>query len=151
MIIAQNRKAYHEYEIIEEFEAGMELTGPEVKSLRQSRVDIKHSFIKLECGQAFLYNAHINPYDHTHHVEYDPVRTRKLLLKKRQLRYLEKKVEEKGLTIVPTKIYFKRGWAKLQIALARGKTKGDKREALKKKIVEREIEREQKRERGKYV
>jgi len=144
MIVAQNKKVYHDYEILEEIEAGLELTGPEVKSLRQHRVDIKHSFVKIENGEAFLFNAHINPYEYAHHVEYDPLRKRKLLLKKRQLRYLEKKVEEKGLTIVPTKIYFKKGWAKLQVAVARGKTRYDKRAALKKKVTEREMDREKK-------
>ncbi len=151
MIVAQNRRAYHDYEILEEFEAGLELIGCEVKSLREHRVDIKHSFVKIENNEAFLFNAHINPYKDTHHFEYDPLRKRKLLLKKKQLRYLKKKVEEKGLTIIPLKIYFKKSWAKLQIAVAKGKTKLDKRETLKRKIVEREIEREHKFQQKKYI
>ncbi len=151
MVVAQNKKVYHEYEILEEFEAGIELTGSEVKSLRQHRADIKGSFVKIEDGEAFLVNAHINPYSHTHHIEYDPLRKRKLLLKKKQLKYLQKKIEEKGLTVVATKIYFKKSWAKLQVAVAKGKTKRDKRDALKKKIVAREIDREQKSERRKYL
>lgn len=144
MIVAQNKKAYHDYEILEEYEAGMQLTGPEVKSLRQQKADIKHSFVKIENGEAFLFNAHINPYKYTHNVEYDPIRKRKLLLRKKQLRYMEKKIEEKGLTVVPTKIYFKKGLAKLQIAIARGKSKHDKRESLKRKAAQREIDREHK-------
>ncbi|MFH1415096.1 MAG: SsrA-binding protein SmpB [Elusimicrobiota bacterium] len=151
MNIAQNRKAYHEYEIIEEFEAGMELAGYEVKSLRQHKADINHSYVIIESGEAFIVNAHINPYEHTHYVECDPLRKRRLLLKKRELAHLKKKTEEKGLTIIPLKMYFKKGWAKLLIGLARGKNKRDKRDTLKRKAVEREIEREHKLERKKYI
>jgi SsrA-binding protein len=144
MAVAQNKKAYHDYEILEEIEAGVELFGPEVKSLRQGRANIKGSFVKIDGGQAFILKAHITPYDHAHYIELDPDRPRRLLLKKKEIRYLEKKIEEKGLTVVPLKIYFKKSWAKILIGVGRGKSKYDKRESLKKKAVAREIDREQK-------
>lgn len=151
MIITQNKKAYHDYNIIEEFEAGIELVGPEVKSLRMHRVDINQGFVKLENGEAFLYNSHINPYKNTHNYEYDPKRRRRLLLKRRQLKYMTKKIEEKGLTIIPVQIYFKKSWAKVKIALAKGKSKYDKRDTLKKRIIQREIDREHSLEKKKYI
>ena len=151
MAIAENKKAYHDYRIVQEYEAGIELMGPEVKSIREKKADISHSYVKMEDGEAFLVNAHINPYKNTSFIEYDPKRKRKLLLKKSELRYINKKVEERGFTLIPLKLYFKSGWAKLLIALAKGKTKSDKRESLKKRIVDREIEREQKREKSRHI
>lgn len=149
MIIAQNKRAYHDYVILKEIEAGIELIGPEVKSIRAHRVNISHSFIKIEENEAFLFNAHINPYEYTHNIVYDPKRKRKLLLKRREIANLIKKTDEKGLTIVPLKLYFKNSWVKILIALARGKSKFDKRETLKKKIFQREIDREHKYEKRK--
>lgn len=140
MIVAQNRKAYHQYKILKEFEAGIELLGPEVKSIRQHRIDIKHSFARVIDGEVFLMNAHISPYKEAHLTDYDPKRRKKLLLKKREIKHLEKETEQKGITLIPTKIYFKRGFAKVSIALVKGKTMWDKREALKKKDVQREID-----------
>jgi len=142
MTVAQNRRARHEYRILEEIEAGIQLTGPEVKSLRDHRADINHSFAKIENGEVFLLNSHISPYKQAADDKYDPKRKRKLLLKKRQIKKLEKETELKGTTLVPTKIYFKGGWAKVSIALAKGRSKADKRETLKKKITGREIDRE---------
>lgn len=140
MIVAQNRKAYHQYKILKEFEAGIELLGPEVKSIRQHRIDIKHSFARVIDGEVFLMNAHISPYKEAHLTDYDPKRRKKLLLKKREIKHLEKETEQKGITLIPVKIYFKRGFAKVSIALVKGKTMWDKREALKKKDVQREID-----------
>ena len=151
MAIAENKKAYHDYHIIQEYEAGLELMGPEVKSLRDKKADISHSYVKMESTEAFLVNAHISPYKNTSFVEYDPKRKRKLLLRKKELRYMAKKVEEKGYTLVPLKLYFKAGWAKILIALAKGKTKSDKRDSIKKRIIDREIEREQKRDKSRYI
>lgn len=142
MIVAKNRKAYYQYEILEEVNAGIQLTGPEVKSLRNHGADINHSFAKIENGEIFLVNGHISPYEHAHDIEYDPKRKRKLLLKRKEIRNLEKKIEQKGITLIPTKIYFKKGLAKITIALARGKAKKDKREAIKRKTINREIDRE---------
>ncbi|MFW6172165.1 MAG: SsrA-binding protein SmpB [Elusimicrobiota bacterium] len=144
MIVAKNRKAYYQYNIIKEYEAGIKLKGPEVKSLRNHRADIKHSFAKIENDELFLINAHISPYKQAGNSDLDPKRKRKLLMKKKQIRALEKETEKKGITLIPTKIYFKRGWAKVSIALAQGKTKSDKRETIKRRITEREMERERK-------
>ncbi len=146
MSIARNRRAYHEYEIIKEYEAGIVLTGSEVKSVRQGHVQLGQSYGRIESGEVFLVNAHISPYDKSQEREYDPMRERKLLLKKREIRQLARHIELKGLTLVPTRIYFARGWAKVSLALGRGKKKSDKRRALREKDARREIERERKRE-----
>jgi len=144
MRLADNKKAFHLYEILQEFEAGIVLTGPEVKSVRDHRIDIKHSFVKIESDEAYIVNAHISPYSHARVEDYEPKRNRKLLLRKKEIGYLEKKTEEKGLTLVPLQVYTKRGLIKIKIALARGKRKQDKREDLKRKISRQEIERERK-------
>ncbi len=144
MIVARNKKAYYQYNILEEIEAGIKLTGAEVKSLREHSADIKHSFAKIINGEMFLVNAHITSYKQANDADYEPKKTRKLLIKKKQIKHIEKETESKGITIIPTKIYFKRGWAKVSIGIAKGKTKSDKRETLKRKAAEREIEEQRK-------
>lgn len=144
MSVARNKKAYYQYNILEELEAGIKLKGLEVKSLREHRADIKHSFARVEDGEVFLINAHIPLYGKSSDKDYDPKRRRKLLLNKKQIKRLDRKTEKKGVTLVPLRIYFKRGWAKVRLAVGEGKTKKDKRETLKKKTINREIDREMK-------
>ncbi|MDA3792454.1 MAG: SsrA-binding protein SmpB [Elusimicrobia bacterium] len=144
MAVAKNRKAYYQYEIIDEIEAGIKLTGAEVKSMRDNRVDIKHSYAKIINNEAYLLNTHINPYKQSSDEDYNPKRDRKLLLKKKEIKLLKKKIENKGVTLVPLKIYFKRGWAKVKLGVARGKTKKDKRDTLRRRVTEREMDRERK-------
>lgn len=139
-IVCQNRKAAHDYFIDETMEAGLVLLGPEVKSLREGRSSLVDSYARVKKGEVFLYNMHITPYPYAHHVPLDPVRTRKLLLNKREIKRLIGKTEEKGYTLVPTKVYFSRGRVKVEIALAKGKRKYDKRKALKEKELKRDIE-----------
>jgi len=139
-IVCQNKKAYHNYFIDEVFEAGLVLLGPEVKSLREGRGSLVDSYARVKKGEVFLYNMHITPYPYAHHQHLDPVRPRKLLLNKREIKKLIGKTEEKGFTLVPTKVYFSRGLAKIELALAKGKRKYDKRKALKEKDLKREIE-----------
>lgn len=139
-IVATNRKAKRDYSIIESIEAGIVLKGNEVKSLRAHRVAIKDSFARVEEGEVFLYNLHISPYEKADRVErIDPTRKRKLLLHKREITRLATKVSEKGLTLIPLKIYFKRGIGKIELALAKGRPKYDKREKIKKRIHDWEI------------
>jgi len=144
-IVAVNRKARHNYEILETYEAGIELGGSEVKSLRQGKANLKDAFARVENGEVFLYGCHISPYSHASQFVPDPLRPRKLLLHKREIRRLAGKVAERGLTLVPLSIYFKKGKAKVELALAKGKTLVDKRETIRRKTMEREIEREIKR------
>jgi SsrA-binding protein len=140
-LIAQNRKASHEYFLDEFMEAGMVLLGPEVKSLREGRANLTDSYARIRRGEVFLYGMHITPYSHAHHMELEPARPRKLLLNKKEIRRLIGKTEEKGYTLIPTKVYFSaKGIAKVQIALARGKRKYDKRKALKEKELKREMD-----------
>lgn len=140
-VVARNRKARHEYDILETFEAGMELRGPEVKSLRAGQVSFQDAFARVESGQAWLYSLHISPYEQANRANVDPVRARRLLLHKQEIRKLAAEVEEKGLTIVPLEIYFSRGYAKVTLAVARGRKLHDKRDALKKKQLDREARR----------
>lgn len=140
-IVCQNRKAYHDYEILETYEAGLVLKGTEVKSLRQGRANLKDSYVIIKDGEAYLLNCHISPYSHGNIMNHDPLRTRKLLLNKRELQKLMGKVAVKGYTIVPLKIYFKGPWAKVEIALARGKKIYDKRAKIKEKEMQREMAR----------
>ena len=138
----RNKKAYHDYEILEKIEAGIELKGSEVKSLREGKASIKEAYVRIENGEVFLVNAHISPYTHGGLFNHDPKRKRKLLLHKREIKRLAGKVQERGLTIVPLRIYFnKRGWAKADIALVKGKKKHEKREAIKRREAESEIQR----------
>ncbi|MEW6733859.1 MAG: SsrA-binding protein SmpB [Acidobacteriota bacterium] len=137
-IVTTNRDAYHNYFIDETYEAGLVLAGTEVKSLRDGRVNLKDAYILIKDGEAWLVNAHISPYSHGNRANHDPTRSRKLLMHKKEIIRLGSKVQEKGLTIVPTKIYFKQGRAKAEIGLARGKKLFDKRETEKRRLSERE-------------
>lgn len=139
-VVCQNRKAAYDYFIDEVFQAGMVLLGPEVKSLRQGRANLTDSYAKVRKGEVFLYNMHITPYPYAHHVTLDPVRTRKLLLNAKEIKRLIGKTEEKGHTLIPLKVYFSSGKAKVDIALAKGKRKFDKRRVLKEKELQREME-----------
>lgn len=140
--IAKNRKAFHDYEILETFEAGIELTGTEVRSLRDNNCQLTDTFALIRNGQAWLNNLHIAPFTNGNIANVDPDRKRRLLLHKKQIRYLAEKTQEKGLSIVPLKIYFNdRNLVKVEIALARGKKLYDKRNSMKERDVQREIAR----------
>lgn len=139
-IVCQNRKAKYDYFISETLETGIVLLGPEVKSLREGRANLVDSYGRVKNGEVFLYNMHITPYPYAHHLELNPVRPRKLLLNKREIKRLIGKTEEKGYTLIPTKVYFTKGLAKVELALAKGKRKYDKRRALKEKELKREVE-----------
>ena len=136
-----NRRARYEYQLLEKFEAGIALTGAEVKSIKAGHISLKESFVRLKDGEAWLYNAHVNPYPFADNRDYDPVRTRKLLLHKAELSKLSQKTKQKGLTIVPVSCYTKGRNIKLQIALAKGKRKYEKRAKIKARDFKRERER----------
>lgn len=141
-VISDNRQARHQYEILETYEAGVELKGTEVKSIRDGKVNLRDGYALIRAGEVWLHNVHISPHSSTNKVfNHDPRRTRKLLLRRDEIRKLIGKVEQKGLTLVPLKIYLKSGWVKVHLALARGKKLHDKRETLKRKQEKREIER----------
>ncbi len=140
--IATNRKAFHEYFLLEKYEAGLELTGSEVKSLREGHANLKEGYITIRSNEAWAVGLHISPYSHTGYQGHEPVRDRKLLLNRREISKLQRAVEQKGMTIVPVRLYFKDGWAKLEIAVAKGKHSYDKKEALKAKDLKRQSERE---------
>lgn len=137
-LIASNRKAFHDYFILQKVEAGIALTGTEVKSLREGRVNLKDSYIGFDHGEAFLVGTHISPYSHGNRENHDPERKRKLLLHRREIDRLFGQVVEKGLTIVPLRLYFKGGKVKAEIAVVRGKKLYDKREAEKRRELSRE-------------
>ena len=141
-IIAENRKARYDYHIDEEFEAGMALKGTEVKSLRQGRANLKDSYARIKNGEVFVHQMHISPYPFAYYNNHDSLRPRKLLLHKREIKRLYGKVNEKGHSLIPLKIYFKKGKAKLTLALAKGKRKYDKREAIKRRDEQRDLDRE---------
>jgi SsrA-binding protein len=136
--IAENRKAFHDYHIIETFEAGVALLGTEVKSIREGSVNLRDSFGRVEGGEVWIYNVHISPYSHRGYVDHDPTRRRKLLLHKQEIRKLIGKTVERGMTLVPTRLYFKDGRIKVAISLAKGKKTYDKRETVKRRETERE-------------
>ena len=140
-IVARNRKARHEYEVLEEIEAGLVLRGAEVKSLRDGRASFTDSFARVEGGEVWLHNLHISPYAHASVDAPDPVRRRKLLLNRRQIGRLTAQTREAGLTLIPLDIHCRRGYAKVTLAVARGKKHRDKRDALKEKTMQREAER----------
>lgn len=140
-IVATNRKAYHEYHILEQFEAGLQLKGSEVKSIREGKASLKQSYVLIRKGEAWLKGSHIASYSHTGFEGHEPVRDRKLLLHKREIQKIKSKLAEKGLTAVPTKLYFKGGYIKLEFGLAKGKKLYDKRDSKKKRDVERDIKR----------
>ncbi|HEX9493639.1 MAG TPA: SsrA-binding protein SmpB [Thermoanaerobaculia bacterium] len=139
-VIATNRKAFHDYFVLQKVEAGIALTGTEVKSLREGRVNLKDSYIGFDHGEAFLIAAHISPYSHGNIQNHDPERKRKLLLHRREIDRLQGQVVEKGLTIVPLRLYFKGGRVKAEIAVVRGKKLYDKRETEKRRELDREAE-----------
>ncbi|MGC9519276.1 MAG: SsrA-binding protein SmpB [Desulfuromonadaceae bacterium] len=139
-IIATNKKAYHDYFIDEVYEAGIALQGTEVKSLRLGNVNLKESFCRIKDGEVFINNMHISPYELGNRENHDPTRVRKLLLHRREIDKLTRKSEEKGLTLVPTRIYFKNSLVKLEIGVGKGKKHYDKRETLKRKQAQREVE-----------
>ena len=140
-IISENRRARFEYEILERFEAGIVLTGSEIKSVRAGGISINEAYVRPDDRGIYLLGAHINPYSHSNEKEYDPIRARKLLLNEKEINKLRGRVAEKGLTIVPLKIYLKRGYAKLEVGLARGKAGPDKRQDIKKRELERDAAR----------
>lgn len=137
-VIAENRKATFDYHIIETFEAGIVLLGTEIKSMREGGVSLRESFCKLKGAEVFLWNAHIAPYSHRGSADHDATRTRKLLLHRQEINKLIGKTVEKGLTLVPLRMYFKNGRAKVAVALARGKNVMDKRETIKRREADRE-------------
>lgn len=136
-VISSNRAAYHEFHILETFEAGIELQGTEVKSARAGRVNLKDAYAMIRDGEAWLYNAHISPYAHGSRQNHEPTRTRRLLLHRREIDKLRARTEEKGLTLVPTKMYLKNRLIKCELAVARGKKLYDKRETEQRKTEER--------------
>lgn len=139
-----NRKARYEYHILETFEAGIELTGTEVKSLRAGKANIQDGYARVENGELLLYNMHISPYDQGNRFNHEPKRPRRLLMHKQEIMKLLGKVREKGFSLVPLKVYFKHGWAKVEIALARGKKLYDRREDVAERDAKRDMERARK-------
>ena len=137
-LIATNKKAFHEYFILEKLEAGVSLVGTEVKSIREGRINLKDSYAHIREGEAFLFNCHISPYSHGNRQNHEPTRTRKLLLQRKEIRKLIGKTQEKGLTLVPIRVYLKRGLVKIELGLVRGKKLYDKRETEKRKETDRE-------------
>ena len=139
-LIASNRKAFHDYFVLQKMEAGIALTGTEVKSLREAKVNLKDSYVDVNRGEAWLVGAHISPYTHGNRENHDPERKRKLLLHRREIDKLQGQIVEKGLTIVPLRLYFKSGRVKAEIAVVRGKKLFDKRESEKRRELDREAE-----------
>ncbi|CAM4259301.1 MULTISPECIES: SsrA-binding protein SmpB [Listeria] len=140
-LVAQNKKARHDYAIEETFEAGIVLQGTEIKSVRNARVNLKDAYARVDRGEVFLHNMHISPYEQGNRYNHDPLRTRKLLLHKKQISKLIGETKEAGYSIVPLKMYIKDGYAKVLIGVAKGKKKYDKREDLKRKEAKRDVER----------
>lgn len=140
-IVTENRKARHDYFIDDEYEAGLVLLGTEVKSLRLGRVNLKDSYAKIKDGEVFVHQMHIGQYPFAHYGNHDPLRPRKLLLHNHEIRKLIGKVQEKGYSLIPIRVYFKKGKAKMSLALARGKRKYDKRESIRSRDEKRDMER----------
>jgi SsrA-binding protein len=138
-VVATNRKAFHDFFIQDKFEAGIALTGTEVKSLREGKINLKDSYVRVRKGEALLVQAHISPYSHGNRENHDPLRDRALLLHRQEIRRLIIKIQEKGLTVVPLRVYFKGGRAKVEIAVAKGKKLYDKRETKRQETVDREV------------
>jgi SsrA-binding protein len=142
-ISASNRKAYHEYHILDKYEAGIELFGTEVKSLREAQANLKESYVIVRKNQAWISGMHINRYSNTGHEGHDPTRNRRLLLNKREILKIKQSIEQKGLTVVPLKLYFSQnGWAKVEIGLAKGKKIFDKKSSIKERDIKRDMQRE---------
>jgi len=137
-IIADNRKAYHDYHVLETMEAGVALLGTEVKAIREGRVNLRDSFARIDGGEVWLMNVHISPYSHTGYAHHEERRQRKLLLHRHEIRKLNGRVTEKGLTLVPLQMYFKDGRVKVSLALVKGKQAHDKRETIRRREVDRE-------------
>jgi len=145
-IVAENKKAFFNYEILEKLEAGISLLGSEVKSIREGRISLKESFVDIKDGEVYLLNCHISPYEAANRFNHDPLRPRKLLLHRQEIKRLTGKIKEKGLTLIPTRIYLNdKGKVKVEIALARGKRAYEKKEAIKARDLERELRAEMKR------
>ena len=136
--VAENRKAFHDFHLMETFEAGLVLLGTEVKAIREGRVNLRDSYARVEDGEVFLYNVHISPYSHRGYADHEPLRRRKLLLHRDEIRKLIGKTVEKGMTLVPVRLYFKNGRVKLAVSLAKGKKDYDKRETIRRREVDRE-------------
>ena len=143
-IVTENKKARFNYFIIDEYEAGMVLLGTEVKSLRIGRGHLKDSYARIRKGEVFVHQMHIGPYPFAYHENHEPLRTRKLLLHKHEIKRLIGKINEKGLALIPLRIYFKEGKAKMSLGLAKGKRSYDKRESIKRQDEKRDMERERK-------
>ena len=137
-VIADNRKAFHDYHVLESWEAGLVLLGTEVKAIREGRVNLRDSFARVEKGEVWLENVHISPYSHTGYAHHAERRQRKLLLHDHEIRKMAGRVAEKGLTMVPLQMYFKNGRVKVQLALVKGKQAHDKRETIRRREVDRE-------------
>jgi SsrA-binding protein len=144
-IVAENRKARHDFTIVDQYEAGIMLTGTEVQSMRLGKVNLKDSYAKVKNGEVWLHQVHISPYPFAYFNNHDPLRVRKLLLHKREIMRLYAKVNEQGHTLVPLRIYFKKGKAKVVIALAKGKREFDKRHSIREREQKREVDRARKR------
>jgi len=136
--IAENRKAHHDYHLIETFEAGIVLLGTEVKAIREGRVNLRDSFARVEDGEVFLYNVNISPYSHRGYADHEPLRRRKLLLHRDEIRKLIGRAVERGMTLVPVRLYYKKGRVKVAVSLAKGKKEYDKRETIKRREADRE-------------
>ncbi len=143
-VVSTNRKARHDFHIEDSFEAGIVLTGTEVKSIRNNKVNLKDSYAKVEGAELFLYNMHVSPYDPGNRFNHDPVRTRKLLMHKAEIGRLAGKIKEKGYALIPLKIYLRQGLVKVELGLARGKKKYDKRRDIAERDRKREMERDMK-------
>jgi SsrA-binding protein len=141
-VISNNRKAFHDYIICEKYTAGIVLTGTEIKSIRANGINLKDSFAKIEDGEIFLYNMHISPYEQGNRYNHAPERVRKLLLNKQEIRKMSDKIKKEGYTIIPLELFLTKGFAKIEIGLAKGKKLYDKRETIAKKTVERDIARQ---------
>ncbi len=140
-VITTNRKAFHDFNIFDKFDAGIVLTGTEIKSIRKAAINLKDSFCKIEDNEIFLYNCHISPYEQGNRFNHEAERTRKLLLTKKEILKMQNKVKQEGYTIVPLEVYIVKGFAKVEIGLAKGKKLHDKRDSLAKKDQQREIDR----------
>lgn len=143
-VIAENRKARHDYLIEDKFEAGIVLKGTEVKSLREGRANLKDSYAKVRNAELFVYQMHISPYSHATYDNHDPLRPRKLLMHKHEIKQLIGKITERGYALIPLLLYFREGKVKLQLALAKGKRKVDKRETIRRRDEQRDLERQRK-------
>jgi SsrA-binding protein len=147
-LVASNKRARHDYEILETLEAGLVLTGTEVKSLRAGQADLTGGYARLEGEEVWLYDIHIPPYRQGGYANHEPKRRRKLLLNRREVKKLIGKTAQKGVTLIPLRLYFRAGWAKVEVALARGRVKGDKRQRLAEETARREMQQAMRRHKG---